>query len=150
MESELRNTMRQFLDMERKIREEINKLNRDVALYAIGNLVEDIIEKYKGLPEITTYLKDVQNDILDNIAQFVKRRDTQEQMPFPVPWMKEAPFRKYEVNVVVDNSDVKGAPVIMEFNPTYTNLFGTTEKEAQVWRFSHRLHHDSRRVPAQS
>ena len=131
LESELRNTMRQFLDMERKIREEINKLNRDVALYAIGNLVEDIIEKYKGLPEITTYLKDVQNDILDNIAQFVKRRDTQEQMPFPVPWMKEAPFRKYEVNVVVDNSDVKGAPVIMEFNPTYTNLFGTTEKEAQ-------------------
>jgi lon-related putative ATP-dependent protease len=27
--------------------------------------------------------------------------------------------------------DVKGAPVVMEFNPTYQNLFGTTEKEAQ-------------------
>lgn len=131
LESELRNTMRQFLDMERKIREEINKLNRDVALYAIGNLVEDLIEKYKGLPEITAYLKNVQNDILDNIAQFVKRDEAQARMPFPVPWLKEAPFRKYEVNVVVDNSDVKGAPVIMEFNPTYTNLFGTTEKEAQ-------------------
>jgi lon-related putative ATP-dependent protease len=131
LESELRNTMRQFLDMERKIREEINKLNRDVALYAIGNLVEDLIEKYKALPEITAYLKNVQNDILDNIAQFVKRDEAQARMPFPVPWLKEAPFRKYEVNVVVDNSDVKGAPVIMEFNPTYTNLFGTTEKEAQ-------------------
>jgi lon-related putative ATP-dependent protease len=131
LESELRNTMRQFLDMERKIREEIKKLNRDVALYAIGNLVEDIVEKYKNLPEITAYLKDVQNDILDNIAQFVKRGETQEQMPFPVPWMKEAPFRKYEVKVIVDNSGVKGAPVIMEFNPTYTNLFGTSEKEAQ-------------------
>jgi lon-related putative ATP-dependent protease len=131
LESELRNTMRQFLDMERKIREEIKKLNRDVALYAIGNLVEDLVEKYKKLPEITTYLKDVQNDILDNIAQFVKRGETQERMPFPVPWMKEASFRKYEVNVIVDNSDVKGAPVIIEFNPTYQNLFGTTEKEAQ-------------------
>jgi len=131
LESELRNTMRQFLDMERKIREELKKLNRDVALYAIGNLVEDLIEKYKGLPEITAYLKAVQNDILDNIAQFVKRGETQEQTPFPVPWMKEASFRKYEVNVVVDNSDVKGAPVVMEFNPTYQNLFGTTEKEAQ-------------------
>jgi lon-related putative ATP-dependent protease len=131
LESELRNTMRQFLDMERKIREEIKKLNRDVALYAIGNLVEDLVEKYKDMPEITAYLKDVQNDILDNIAQFVKRGETQEQMPFPVPWLKEAPFKKYEVNVVVDNSDVKGAPVILEFNPTYLNLFGTTEKEAQ-------------------
>jgi lon-related putative ATP-dependent protease len=131
LESELRNTMRQFLDMERKIREELKKLNRDVALYAIGNLVEDLIEKYKTLPDITAYLKDVQNDILDNIAQFVKRGEPQEQMPFPVPWMREVPFRKYEVNVIVGNSSVKGAPVVMEFNPTYQNLFGTTEKEAQ-------------------
>ena len=131
LESELRNTMRQFLDMERKIREELKKLNRDVALYAIGNLVEDLIDKYKDMPEITAYLKDVQNDILDNIAQFVKRGEPQEQIPFPVPWMKEVPFRKYEVNVIVDNSNVKGAPVVMEFNPTYQNLFGTTEKEAQ-------------------
>jgi len=131
LESELRSTMRQFLDMERRIREEIKKLNRDVALYAIGNLVEDLIEKYKNLSEITTYLKAVQSDILDNIAQFVKRDETLQQMPFSVPWMKEAPFRKYEVNVIVDNSDVKGAPVITEFNPNYQNLFGTTEKEAQ-------------------
>jgi lon-related putative ATP-dependent protease len=123
--------MRQFLDMERKIREELKKLNRDVALYAIGNLVEDLLEKYKDMSEITAYLKEVQNDILDNIAQFVKRGEPQEQMPFPVPWMRETPFRKYEVNVIVDNSNVKGAPVVMEFNPTYQNLFGTTEKEAQ-------------------
>jgi lon-related putative ATP-dependent protease len=131
LESELRNTMRQFLDMERKIREELKKLNRNIALYAIGNIVEDLIEKYKAMAEITAYLKDVQNDILDNIAQFVKRGEPQEQMPFPVPWMKEVSFRKYEVNVIVDNSDVKGALVVMDFNPTYQNLFGTTEKEAQ-------------------
>ncbi len=131
LESELRNTMRQFVDMERKIREEIQKLNREIALYAIGNLVEDLIEKYKNLPEITVYLKAIQNDILDNIAQFVKKDESQQGMPFPVPWMKEASFRKYEVNVVVDNSDIEGAPVVTEFNPTYQNLFGTTEKEAQ-------------------
>ena len=93
--------------------------------------MEDLLEKYKDMSEITAYLKDVQNDILDNIAQFVKRGEPQEQMPFPVPWMRETPFRKYEVNVIVDNSNVKGAPVVMEFNPTYQNLFGTTEKEAQ-------------------
>jgi len=131
LESELRNTTRQFLDMERKIREELKKLNRDVALYAIGNLVEDLIEKYKAMPDITDYLKDVQNDIIDNIAQFVKKGEPQQRMPFQVPWMREASFRKYEVNVIVDNSDIKGAPVVMEFNPTYQNLFGTTEKEAQ-------------------
>ena len=45
--------------------------------------------------------------------------------------MKEDPYKKYEVNVVIDNSETKGAPVIVETNPTYHNLLGRTEKEAQ-------------------
>lgn len=131
LEEQLRNTMRQFFDMERKIHEEIKKLNRDVALYAIGHLVEDVVEKYKIAPEVTAYLKDVQNDILDNLAQFIKGSEPEAQTPFQLPWMKEAPFKKYEVNVVVDNSILKGAPVITELNPTYQNINGHTEKEAQ-------------------
>jgi lon-related putative ATP-dependent protease len=131
LESDLRSTTRQFSDMERKIHEELKKLNRDVALYAIGHLVDDLTEKYKDQPEVTAYLQDVQNDILDNLSQFIKRGEPQQQAPIPVPWMRETPFRKYEINVIVDNSDAKGAPVRMEFNPTYQNLFGRTEKEAQ-------------------
>jgi lon-related putative ATP-dependent protease len=131
LESELRSTMRQFLDMERKIGDALKKLNREVALYAIGHLVEGLIEKYADNSEITGYLNDVRNDILDNLSQFIKRGEPQQRMPFPVPWMRETRFRKYEVNVVVDNSDCKGAPVVMETNPTYQNLVGRTEKEAQ-------------------
>src|SRR4030042_1547038 len=117
--------------MERRIHDEIKKLNRDVALYAIGHLVDDLIEKYRDAPEVTAYLRDVQSDILDNLAQFIKGDEPQPQLPFPMPWMKEAPFKKYEVNVIVDNSNLKGAPVIMELNATYQNLIGRTEKEAQ-------------------
>ncbi len=133
LESELRISMRQFLDMERKIHEELTKLNRDVALYAIGHLMDDLMEKYKDTPEVTAYMREVQNDILDNVAQFITRgEEAQQQGPFPLPWMmREAPFKKYEVNVIVDNSNAKGAPVVIEQNPTYQNLFGRTEKEAQ-------------------
>ncbi|MGA3059967.1 MAG: ATP-binding protein [Candidatus Bathyarchaeia archaeon] len=131
LEAEFRNTMRQLIDMERKIHEALKKLNKEVALYTIGNQVEILIEKYKETPEVATYLKDVQNDILDNLQQFVKRGEPQQQFPFPMPWMKEEPYKKYEVNVIIDNSDTKGAPVIMETNPTYPNLLGKTEKEAQ-------------------
>jgi lon-related putative ATP-dependent protease len=130
LETEFRNTMRQLVDMERKIHEALKKLNKEVALYAIGNQVESLIEKYKDT-EVTTYLKDVQNDILDNLQQFIKRGEPQQQLPFQMPWMKEEPFKKYEVNVVIDNSDTKGAPVVVETNPTYPNLLGRTEKEAQ-------------------
>ncbi len=131
LETEFRNTMRQLIDMERKIHEALTKLNREVALYAIGNQIESLMEKYKGTPEVITYLKEVENDILENLQQFVKRGETQQQLPFPMPWMKEDLYKKYEVNVVIDNSGTKGAPVIVETNPTYHNLLGRTEKEAQ-------------------
>jgi lon-related putative ATP-dependent protease len=131
LEAELRNAMRQFVDMDRKIHEELDKLNRDVALYAMGHLVTDLTEKYKDSSEVAVYLKDVQADILDNLSQFIKGPEEAPQAPFPVPWARENPFKKYEVNVIVDNSKVKGAPVVISFNPTYQNLFGRVEKEAQ-------------------
>ena len=132
LESELRTAMRQFLDLDRKAHEELEKLNRDIALYAIGHLVADLSEQYKGFPDVAAYLKNVQDDILNNVAQFIRTsEESQQQMQFPLPWMREPTFKKYEVTIAVDNSDVKGAPVVMATNATYQNLFGRIEKEAQ-------------------
>ncbi len=130
LRSELRSAMRQLRGLERKVNEEIQKLNREVAIYAIGHLVDGLMEKYEKLPDVKTYLDDVRNDILENLTQFVKEPKAP-PVPFPVPWMKELPFRKYEVNLIVDNSDLQGSPVVMELNPTHQNLFGRIEKEAQ-------------------
>ena len=131
LETEFRNTMRQLIDMERKIHDSLKKLNKEVALYALGNQVESLMEKYPANPEVSTYLKEVQNDILDNLQQFIRRGEPEQQLPFPMPWMKEEPYKKYEVNLIIDNSKATGAPVVMETNPTYHNLLGRTEKEAQ-------------------
>ena len=131
LETEFRSTMRQLIDMERKIHEAIQELNKDVALFAIGNQVESLKDKYKENPEVTTYLKEVENDILENLSQFVRRGTAEKRLPFPMPWLREEPYKKYRVNVVIDNSETKGAPVVMETNPTYHNLLGRTEKEAQ-------------------
>jgi lon-related putative ATP-dependent protease len=132
LESHLRTAMRQFMDLDRKAHEELEKMNREVALFAIGNFVAELIEAYKGFPDVASYLKNVQDDILDNLAQFIKSAEEIPQTPFPMPWLnKEASFKKYEVTLVVDNSEAKGAPVVMASNPTYPNLFGRIEKEAQ-------------------
>jgi lon-related putative ATP-dependent protease len=130
LETEFRNTMRQLIDMERKIHEALKKLNKEVALYALGNQVESLMEKYKANPEVTAYLKETENDILENLQQFIRRGEPEQQLPFPMPWLKEEPFKKYEVNLVIDNSAATGAPVVVETNPTYHNLLGRTEKEA--------------------
>jgi lon-related putative ATP-dependent protease len=133
LETEMRSVTRQFMDMERKIEEEINKLNRDIALYVIGHLMVDLREKYKEFPDVLSYLEEAQKDILDNVSQFIREPEAEPQapLPFAASWMAEAPFKKYAVNCAVDNSSNKGAPVIMEYNPTFQNLFGRIEKEAQ-------------------
>jgi len=131
LETEMRNVTRQFMDTERKIEEEINKLDRDVALYVIGHLMADLKDKYKEFTDVLSYLEEAQKDILDNVAQFIREPETDQQLPFTAAWMTEAPFKKYEVNCVVDNVKNKGAPVIIELNPTFQNLFGRIEKEAQ-------------------
>ncbi len=128
---ELRSAMRQLRGLGRKNKEELQRLNREVALYTIGYLIADLTEKYQEFLEVKTYLEEVQNDILENLTQFIEEPQVPPQVPFTVPWLSELPFRKYEVNVIVDNSDLRGSPVIMELNPTYQNLFGRTEKEAQ-------------------
>jgi lon-related putative ATP-dependent protease len=88
-------------------------------------------EKYQDLPEVGAYLEDVREDILDNLSQFRPQPQDQPQTAFLMARAKEMLLRKYEVNVLVNNSELEGAPVIMERNPTYNNLFGRIEKEAQ-------------------
>jgi lon-related putative ATP-dependent protease len=127
--AELRSAMRKLRGLEGKVNEELKKVNREVALYAIGDLVADLTEKYEDFPEVVTYIKEVQNNILEKLADFIGKPKA--PTPLPFPWMKELPFRKYEANVIVDNSDLQGAPVVVELNPTYQNLFGRIEKEAQ-------------------
>ena len=124
--------MRQLRELEGKTDEALKKLNRDVALFAIGHMVADLKEEYKDFPDVITYIDAMQTDILNNLPHFIKEpAEESPPLPFPTRWMRETPFKKYEVNVIVDNSDVSGAPVVTEFNPTYQHLFGRIEKEAQ-------------------
>ncbi|MFW6109172.1 MAG: Lon protease family protein, partial [archaeon] len=41
------------------------------------------------------------------------------------------PTDRYQVNLIVDNSKLEGAPVVMEMNPGHDRLFGAVEKEAR-------------------
>lgn len=127
----LQDTVNRIRDLDRKINNEVKKLNQKVALYSIERFVNDIKENYKDNQGVQDYIEEVEKDILKNINNFLPPKPTKGAVPNIFPWMKELPFKKYEVNVLVDNSGLKGAPVIIEQNPTHQNLFGRIEKEAQ-------------------
>jgi lon-related putative ATP-dependent protease len=131
LQAELKTAIRQTRGLEKSVRDELRKLDQEVALYVLEPLVEDLKEKCQDLPEVMAYLEEARDDILENLSQFRAEQEAKPSLPFPVPGARELPFRKYEVNVLVDNSELEGAPVVTELNPTYNNLFGRIEKEAQ-------------------
>ena len=128
-QGEFKDTIREIHGLEKSRKERVELLDREVALYAVNLLMEDLLEKYRELPEVVAFLQAVQEDILEHLDLF---RSKPEQGGGPqMPWKEEVPLHQYEVNVVVDNGELYGAPVVIEHNPTYHDLFGRIEKEAQ-------------------
>ena len=130
LQKEMNDAIKEIRKAETAFREKHSKLDSEIAMYVVGHLMETLEEEFKDEENVLDYLKDVQEDILENIDDFKKKQEPQQQAaPFPVP-PKEVTFRKYDVNVLIDHSETDGAPVIIESNPSYPNLFGSIERQA--------------------
>lgn len=127
---DLRNAMRELRKIDKTVKSELDRLNQESALYAIDHFVTDLKEKFSDNKEVVQHIDAVEKDILENISQFLEAPDAPPPSREGVV-AKEQFFKKYEVNILVDNQGLSGAPVISELNPTYLNLFGRVEKEAR-------------------
>ncbi len=125
------NVMRRIQAAEREMKDRIKELENQVGLFALGYLFEEIKGRYSKLADVAGYLEAVQKDVLDNLDEF---RSGGEEDAMPFPWLKRKgdPGYKYRVNLVVDNRETVGAPVIIETNPTYYNLIGRVEYESKM------------------
>lgn len=126
---EIKEKLNEIRKREKEVAKELGKLEKEVAIITISSLIEEITDSYKELPDVLTYFQQVKNDILENLSQFlVSQKDNLE-----TGGQQSNDFSKrYEVNVLVNNADLKGAPVIIERNPTYHNLLGRVEKESYM------------------
>ena len=128
---------KQIIELDAKTLEELRKLRDDSLHYAIGGLINVLTATYQELPEVARYLTEVRDDILENPELFIgeteqpSQGDQESSDPVPSAAVKTSAFRRYEVNVIVDNAGLKGVPVIVEDNPTFGNLFGKIEKESR-------------------
>ena len=129
MEVKIAETVRALTRLDKETQKSLQTLNERVAGFVADQYINDLEEKYRDHPQVVRYLKAVRKDIIDNIMEFLAEIDKEEQKPLPEP-ERRSHFKRYKVNVVVDNSQLEGAPVIYETNPTYNNLIGRIEKFA--------------------
>jgi lon-related putative ATP-dependent protease len=118
-------------EAEKIVGEMVMRLDRMVALDIVGPMIDAVQKKYGEQEKVVRYLEDVKEDILTHLDDFKASEET----PSPLPFLKipkaETSFTRYAVNVIVNNGESKGAPVVYESNPTYLNLFGRMEYKVQ-------------------
>jgi ATP-dependent Lon protease len=102
-------------------------LDNEVISPAVKDSISDIKEKF-DYGKVHQYLDEVQEDVLTNLGRFREKEETPPPIPGLVLPQPVDSFSEYQVNVLVDNSETKGAPIIVETTPNYRNLFGTIER----------------------
>ena len=129
LQEKLNDAVREARNIEKETKERIDALDREVVQYVVNPLINELIEKYREFENLVSYLEEVREDILRNIDAF---RPKEEFTPFGIKLPRVEPsFERYKINLIVNNRDTKGAPVVVETNPTYYNLFGKIEYRFQ-------------------
>lgn len=127
LNDELGDIFRETRNIEKRAREELLALDTAAVLPFIKQSIEEIKEKYHK-EELSEHLDEVKSSLLESLDLFKDKPEEQPQAVPGLPVPQKDPFLDYRVNVIVDNSETKGAPIVFETSPSYKNLFGTIEK----------------------
>ena len=134
LQEEIKKVMKKVNDFEKEAQKKLDELDKRVITFVISGIIDDLKKKYQDVDEIADFLNDVQNDILNNInlLKFTQSAQSAEGNPVQSSFSTLDFIKRYQVNLIVDNSKIEGAPVIVETNSTYNHLFGKIEKEPQM------------------
>lgn len=120
--------------LEEEFREKIKELDAETAKEVVGFYINKLKESYDKNEGIHDYFDMLVEDIVEHIDKFKGNSGEESSNPFAMLQMKssEAFFDRYKVNLFIDNSERKYAPVIFETNPTYYNLVGSVEYKNEM------------------
>ena len=116
--------------IERAADKKITEWQSNIALLTVNVHINFIKSKYKRNKKINKFLNDVKQDVLKNIPIFLAEdNNTHQPQQGPNVVKTPDPCLNYRVNLFIDNSYKEGAPVVMDSNYSYHNIFGKLEYE---------------------
>lgn len=132
---ELHDLLRLFHGWWREHHEVLKALDREMAAAAARHVLDGVRQSYVDFPAVVEHLSRVEIDVVDGADQFLEGEAESVEgalrRALRRPDGNGEAFRRYRINVLVDRSQLKGAPTVYEDNPTYANLIGRIEHESQ-------------------
>jgi lon-related putative ATP-dependent protease len=131
IQEKLREALRNAPTWFKETRDKIRQLNEETARFAVTGLIDALKRRYTDLPDVLAYLDAAGADVIANAEAFLQ---TGQQGSAATTAVDDsmALFRRYRVNLLVDNSANTHAPVVYEDNPTYDRLLGAIEYRAEM------------------
>ncbi|MGF1547724.1 MAG: Lon protease family protein [Thiotrichales bacterium] len=130
---DLRDVVRQVPVWQREHRQRLRALNEEVSTLTVGQLFSGLAKKYPTLPAVEGYLEAVRRNVIENVETFLQADEGQDGRNAK---QRAEDLTDYSVNLLVDNAETHGAPVVYENNPTYLDLIGRIEHVAQMGTLS--------------
>lgn len=126
---EVEKTLQHLRELGEKANQKLNELNQSTIDFILLPFLNTIQKKYQENPSVLSHLEAVHKDILENANRFASSEGEEQKPSLPIPIPEADWTTRYAVNLIVDNSATKGAPVVVETHPTYHNLLGRIEHE---------------------
>jgi predicted ATP-dependent protease len=120
-------------EMMRELIEDIRGIERAFAARLIAPAISEIKQHFSS-KDVQAYLDEVGEHMLSHLERFREREAPEQGGGGPMQALRQGVpeegtrWFEYEVNVMVDNSETTGAPIVIEDAPNYRNLFGTIER----------------------
>ncbi len=131
LEKELEQVVRQIPRLEMARRDDIRKLNRDTAMFAVGQSIDEVRAKCADLPRIIEHLEAARGDLVDNVMLFAMKAEDDDEKSV-AEFQGGNPFQRYEVNVLVSHAGENSTiPIVEELHPTLAHLLGSIEYVSQ-------------------
>jgi lon-related putative ATP-dependent protease len=117
--------------IERQVGVRLRELDQQVVRTVMTGPFESIIEEYKEDGEVPEFLRELQEFMAANIELLREQEGQTQSLPPHLPGAGQPdPFLAFRINLFVDNSLSEGPPIVLEPNPTWSNLFGRIERKA--------------------
>jgi predicted ATP-dependent protease len=116
--------------IEREVGVKLRELDQNVVKTAMAEPFEAVIDQHREDGEAWGFLQELQAFMANN-PFLLREQEGQPPSPLALPTAGQPdPFLAFRVNVFVDNGDADGPPIVVEANPSWTNLFGRIERKA--------------------
>ncbi len=131
LQEDLQKLLRQFQGWHKETREKLRALHAEIARFAVGHLIDHLREEYADIEAVLTHLDAVEHDIVQHVSDFLP--PSEGMLATGIASLGQPqPLNRYQVNLLVDNANCRGAPVILESLPSHANLLGCVEHQAQM------------------